>query len=94
GIMKQLRPAGADDWPSAAGYMRQATGTHEAEDLRMLAIVAAVIFAVAFIIRVTSTATDLVLAPISLLLAGLACLALHQAGVGTGWSYPRRRRRR
>ncbi len=60
----------------------------------MLAIVAAIIFAVAFIIRVTSTATDVVLAPISLLLAGLVFLALHQAGVGSGWSYPYRRRRR
>jgi hypothetical protein len=60
----------------------------------MLAIVAAIIFAVAFIIRVTSTATDVILAPISLLLAGLVFLALHQAGVGSGWSYPHRRRRR
>jgi hypothetical protein len=60
----------------------------------MLAIVAAIILAVAFVIRVSGTATVLLLAPISLLLAGLACLALHQAGVGSGWSYPRRPRRR
>lgn len=38
----------------------------------MLAIVAAVIFAVAFVIRVTRTATGVVFAPDSLLLAGLA----------------------
>jgi hypothetical protein len=51
----------------------------------MLAIVAAVIFAVAFVIRVTRTATDVVFAPDSLLLAGLALVALHQAGIGTKW---------
>jgi hypothetical protein len=59
----------------------------------MFAVIAAIIFAVAFVIRVTSTATDVILAPISLLLAGLVFLALHQAGFGTGWSYSRRRRR-
>jgi hypothetical protein len=58
----------------------------------MLAIVAAILFAVAFVIRVTSTATDRILAPVSLLLAGLVLLALHQAGYGSGWSFPRRRR--
>lgn len=57
----------------------------------MLAVIAAIIFLVAFIIRVTSTATDVALAPLSLLLIGLICLALHLAGVGPGWSLPRRR---
>jgi len=51
----------------------------------MLAIVAAVIFAIALIIRVSKTATDVVFAPDSLLLAGLALVALHQAGIGTRW---------
>jgi hypothetical protein len=60
----------------------------------MLAIAAAVIFAIAFLLNATSTATSAVFSPTSLLLAGLACLALHQAGVGAGWSLPRRRRRR
>jgi MFS superfamily sulfate permease-like transporter len=61
----------------------------------MFAVIAAIILAVAFVIRVTSTATDVILAPISLLLAGLVFLALHLAGFGTGWSYlPRRPRRR
>jgi hypothetical protein len=60
----------------------------------MLAIAAAVIFAIAFVLNATSTATSAVFSPTSLLLAGLACLALHQAGVGTGWSLRRRRRRR
>lgn len=60
----------------------------------MLAIAAAIIFAIAFVLRVTSTATDLVFSTTTLLLVGLACLALHQAGIGSGWSVPRRRRRR
>ncbi len=55
----------------------------------MLAIVAAIIFGIAFIIKVTGTATDAVFAPTSLLLAGLALLALHQAGIGTKWRYRR-----
>jgi hypothetical protein len=51
----------------------------------MLAFIAVIIFAIAFIIRVTATATDALFAPASLVIAGLACLALHQAGVGAGW---------
>jgi len=60
----------------------------------MLGYVAAVIFAVAFVIAASSTSTDAVFAPGTLLLAGLACLALHLAGVGTAWSTSRRRTRR
>ena len=60
----------------------------------MLAIVAAIIFVIAFLLNATSTATSAVFAPTSLLLVGLACLALHLAGVGTGWKVPSRRRRR
>jgi len=59
----------------------------------MLAIAAAIIFA-AFLLNATSTATDVVFSFTSLLLAGLTCLALHQPGIGTGWSVPSRRRRR
>ena len=55
----------------------------------MLAIIAAIIFAIAFIINVTGTATDAVFAPSSLILLGLACLALHVAGIGTGWRWRR-----
>jgi hypothetical protein len=55
----------------------------------MLAVIAAIVFAVAFIIRVTRTATDAVFAPDSLLLAGLALLALHQAGIGAKWRFRR-----
>lgn len=60
----------------------------------MLGIAAAVIFAVAFLIAATSTATDAVFAPLTLIAAGLALLALHLSGVGTSWSAPRRRSRR
>jgi hypothetical protein len=59
----------------------------------MLAIIAAILFAIAFLINATSTATSAVFSPTSLALVGLACLALHVAGIGTGWSVPRRRRR-
>jgi hypothetical protein len=59
----------------------------------MLAIIAAIIFVIAFLLNATSTATSAVVAPTSLLLVGLACLALHLADVGTGWKVPRRRRR-
>jgi hypothetical protein len=60
----------------------------------MLAIIAAVIFAIAFLLNATSTSTDAVFSPMSLLLVGLVCLALHLAGLGTGWKVPSRRRRR
>ncbi len=55
----------------------------------MLALVAAVIFAIAFIIRAAGVATDAVFAPASLVIVGLGCLALHQAGIGAGWRYRR-----
>ncbi|MGW0831042.1 hypothetical protein [Streptomyces prunicolor] len=47
---------------------------------------AAAFFAVAFIIRVTETSTDVIFSPTSLMLLGLALLAAHSAGVGSGWS--------
>jgi hypothetical protein len=51
----------------------------------MLAILGAIIFAIAFIIRVTGTATSAVFAPDSLVILGLICVALHLAGLGAGW---------
>jgi hypothetical protein len=57
----------------------------------MLGYVAAVLFIIAFLINATNTATDAVFSATSLMLVGLACLALHLSGVGTGWA-PRRRR--
>jgi hypothetical protein len=59
----------------------------------MLGYVAAALFIIAFLIYATSTATSVVFSPTSLTYVGLACLALHLSGVGTGWS-PRRRSRR
>jgi len=56
----------------------------------MLAIVAAILFAIAFILNAAGTATSAVFDTTSLLLVGLACLALHLAGVGSGWSWHRR----
>jgi hypothetical protein len=64
------------------------------KDAAMLGFAAAALFIIAFLINATSTATSAVFSPMSLLLAGLACLALHLAGVGTKWSVPRRRTRR
>jgi hypothetical protein len=60
----------------------------------MLAIVAAVLFAIAFIINAATVTTSAVFSSGSFLFAGLVCLALHLAGVGPEWSVPRRRRRR
>ncbi|NJP43792.1 hypothetical protein [Actinacidiphila epipremni] len=60
----------------------------------MLAAAGAVVFAIAYLINVTSTHTDAAFTPFSLVIAGLCLVALHFAGVGTGWSYSTRRRRR
>ena len=59
------------------------------KDPALLAIIAAIIFAIAFIINATGTAVSAVFDPTSLLLVGLALLALHLAGVGSGWSWRR-----
>lgn len=59
----------------------------------MLGFVAAVLFAIAFIINATDTAVDAIFGPTSLMLLGLAVLALHLAGVGTGWGSRSRGRR-
>jgi drug/metabolite transporter (DMT)-like permease len=59
----------------------------------MLALIAAVLFAIAFIINAAGIATDAVFAPFSLLLAGLALLAFHLTGNGPAMpSYKRSRR--
>ncbi len=58
----------------------------------MLGIVAAILFFIAFLINATSVATSAIFSPTSLMLLGLACLALHLTGVGAGWSVSRRRR--
>jgi hypothetical protein len=73
---------------------RSLSFTAAQKDLPMLGFVAAVLFVIAFLINATSTSTSAVFSPTSLLLVGLACLALHLAGIGTGWSVPGRRKRR
>ena len=64
----------------------------------MLAFVAAALLALAFLLNIAGTNIPAVIAPTNLLFLGLACLALHQAGVGTastwsGRSYRGARRR-
>jgi hypothetical protein len=58
----------------------------------MLAVIAAILFAIAFIINAAGIATDAVFAPFSLMLVGLALLAFHLTGAGPGLPAYRRRR--
>jgi hypothetical protein len=51
----------------------------------MLAIIAAILFGIAWVINATGTATNAWFSVTGLLLLGLACLALHQAGIGSAW---------
>jgi hypothetical protein len=60
----------------------------------MLGFIAAILFVIAFLINATNTVTSAVFSPMSLLLLGLACLALHLSGVGTNWTAGRVRARR
>jgi hypothetical protein len=59
----------------------------------MLGLIAAILFAIAFIINAASIATDAVFSPFSLMLAGLALLAFHLIGTGS-WTPDYRRWRR
>lgn len=60
----------------------------------MLAIAAAVLFGIAFILNAAEVATNHIFAPMSLVYLGLTLLALHVAGIGSGWSAGRSRNRR
>jgi uncharacterized membrane protein len=74
------------------GSRRQNPLIAQRERIRaVLAIIAAVLFAVALIIHATGTATAAIFSVTSLALAALACLALYLAGFGSGWSRSRRR---
>ncbi|HEX3390758.1 MAG TPA: hypothetical protein VHT94_17105 [Streptosporangiaceae bacterium] len=56
----------------------------------MLGFVAAILFAIAFIIHAANVSVSTaIFTPTSLMLLGLVCLALHLSGVGTGWKYRR-----
>ena len=64
----------------------------------MFAIIAAVIFALALLLDLADAHVGDALTPMTLLTAGLFCIALHLAGVGarvgvgTGRAWARRRR--
>jgi hypothetical protein len=51
----------------------------------MLAILAAIVFGIGFVINATGRATDRAFSVTGLLLLGLTLLALHQAGIGSVW---------
>ncbi len=56
----------------------------------MLGFVAAILFAIAFIINAANVSiNNAIFSPTSLMLLGLVCLALHLSGVGTSWKYRR-----
>jgi hypothetical protein len=55
----------------------------------MLGIIAAVLFVIAFILNAANTSVSSVFSPFSLMLLGLACLALHLSGIGSGWKLRR-----
>lgn len=59
----------------------------------MLAVIAAILFAIAFIINGAGVATNAWLAPLSLAFLGLALLALHLTGRGPELPASRGRRR-
>ncbi len=59
----------------------------------MLALIAAVLFAIAFILNAAGVATDAVFAPFSLMLVGLALLAFHLTGNGPAMPAYKRWRR-
>ncbi|MER6630345.1 hypothetical protein ABT301_19275 [Streptomyces sp. NPDC000987] len=58
----------------------------------MLAIFSAVLFFIAFLINAADIATNDTFTSTNVMLLGLTALALHLAGIGSGWSVPRRRR--
>jgi hypothetical protein len=61
------------------------SGHDRGSGIGMLAIIAAILFGIAFVIKVTGTVTDAAFSVTGLLLLGLVSLALHQAGIGSAW---------
>ncbi|MER5378491.1 hypothetical protein [Streptomyces sp. NPDC002553] len=57
----------------------------------MLAIIAAVAFFIAFLINAAEISTNDAFTSVNVMLLGLTLLALHLAGVGSGWSVRGRR---
>ncbi len=60
----------------------------------MFAILAAVLFALALIFDLANTNLGSTITASTLITAGLLCVALHLAGIGTVWRGRWRRRRR
>ncbi|CAL9344300.1 hypothetical protein [Streptomyces sp. NPDC057838] len=58
----------------------------------MLGIIAAVLFFFAFLINAAEISTNDVFTSTNVMLIGLMLLALHVAGVGSGWAARGRRR--
>ncbi|MFK4540961.1 putative integral membrane protein [Streptomyces tendae] len=58
----------------------------------MLAIIAAVLFLIACLINAAEVSTNDVFTSTNVMLVGLALLALHVAGIGSGWATRGRRR--
>ena len=90
-----LKKANAGLLPPSGRHMQKTTrpaflrpdycGTARGSSNGMLAIIAAILFAIAWIINATGTVTNAWFSVTGLLLIGLACLALHQAGIGSAW---------
>ncbi|GAA4799171.1 hypothetical protein [Streptomyces ziwulingensis] len=57
----------------------------------MLAIVSAIFFFIAFLINAADISTNDVFTSTNFMLLGLTLLALHLAGIGSGWSARGRR---
>ncbi|MFF4418255.1 hypothetical protein ACFYY8_37485 [Streptosporangium sp. NPDC001559] len=55
----------------------------------MLALVAALLFVLALIFQIAGVAVGSVVTVTTLVLAGLALVALHLVGVGAGWTLKR-----
>ncbi|MFH0521394.1 hypothetical protein ACHBTE_29965 [Streptomyces sp. M41] len=58
----------------------------------MLGIIAAVLFLIAFLINAADISTNDTFTSTNVMLIGLTLLALHVAGIGSGWSARGRRR--
>ncbi|SCK22171.1 hypothetical protein YUWDRAFT_01550 [Streptomyces sp. AmelKG-D3] len=69
------------------------TGTDPTKGITMLGIAAAVLFFIAFLINAADISTNDVFASTNVMLIGLALLALHVAGVGSGLRTGASRRR-
>lgn len=76
----------------ASGEQRQRTSRHPEGTDPLLAIISAVLFFIAFLINAAEISTNDTFTSTNLMLLGLTVLALHVAGIGSGWSVRGRRR--